>query len=125
MASSAATAAASPLIQYVVMRTDLKWTLGALAAQAAHAAVAAVWMTNDAADTKAYCAPEAIDSMHKVVLGCGSREQLEKIADTLRTDGVAFKLWNEQPENVPTCLATAPAEKAAVAAYFAGLKLLR
>jgi peptidyl-tRNA hydrolase len=121
----ASSAAASPLIQYVVMRTDLKWTLGALAAQAAHAAVAAVWMTKDAADTNAYCAPEAIDSMHKVVLGCGSREQLEKIADTLRTDGVAFKLWNEQPENVPTCLATAPAEKGAVAVYFAGLKLLR
>ena len=27
-------------------------------------------------------------------------------------DGVDFKLWNEQPENYPTCLATRPYPKA-------------
>jgi hypothetical protein len=44
------------------------WPLGSICAQAAHAAIAAVWMYKDHADTVAYCAPDAIDDMHKVVL---------------------------------------------------------
>jgi hypothetical protein len=33
---------------------------------------------------------------------------LEKLAEVLSTHQVPFKKWIEQPENIPTALATAP-----------------
>jgi peptidyl-tRNA hydrolase len=112
----------SPLVQYVVLRKDLGaslgWPLGSLCAQAAHASVAAVWEFRDHADTAAYCAPDAIDSMHKVVLEVKGEAQLTNLSDKLRDAGVDHKLWMEQPENFPTCLATRPYRKDKVASFF-------
>ena len=73
-------------MQYVVLRKDLGaslgWPLGSLCAQAAHASVAAVWEHRDHTDTVAYCAPDAIDQMHKVVLEVEG-EQLVNLAAKL------------------------------------------
>lgn len=59
------------LVQYVVVRTDLvqrlSWPLGAVVAQACHAATAAVHLHYGDPDTQRYLAQ--LDSMHKVVLG--------------------------------------------------------
>ena len=112
----------SPIVQYVVLRKDLGaslgWPLGSLCAQAAHASVAAVWEHRDHTDTVAYCAPDAIDQMHKVVLEVKGETQLLNLAAKLADAGVDHKLWMEQPENFATCLATRPYRKDEVAQWF-------
>ena len=72
----------------------------------------------DHADTVAYCAPDAIDQMHKVVLEVKGETQLLNLAAKLSEAGVDHKLWMEQPENFPTCLATRPYRKEEVAQWF-------
>ena len=99
-------------------RSPVQRLLGSICAQAAHAAVAAVWEHREHADTVAYCAPDAIDGMHKVVLEVKGETQLVNLAVKLAEAGVDHKLWMEQPENFPTCLATRPYPKAEVAAHF-------
>lgn len=115
------------LVQYIIVRKDLAktWPLGALLAQGCHACVAAVWASRESAATAAYLAPGALETMHKVVLGAESQEALLALSRELAERGVAAHLWVEQPEGVPTCLATAPGAKDVLAPHFAGLKLLR
>jgi peptidyl-tRNA hydrolase len=126
MSTAASAALAAPtLLQYIVLRSDLGWPLGSLVAQACHASVAAVWLSRDAPGTVAYCAPAQLDSMHKVVLNIQGEEALRALSDELRTAGVVHKLWVEQPENIITCLATAPGDKAALASHFKKLKLAK
>ena len=48
--------------------------------------------------------------MHKVVLETGP-DDLSKISEKLKEAGVDHKLWIEQPENFPTCLAVKPYPK--------------
>lgn len=61
---------AEDLVQYVVLRKDLwtdkQWPLGSVVAQGCHASTAALWLSRDSQATKAYCAPDKLDSMHKV-----------------------------------------------------------
>ena len=127
--SSAASAGASDdtLVQYLVLHRPKGFSLGALVAQGAHAAVAAVFASRDAPHTRAYCDPARIDEMHKVCLEAPSREALEALAAALEaaTPPVAFKLWVEQPEGVATALATAPYPRSTLRPLFAALKLLR
>ena len=58
------------VVQYVVLRRDLwkelDWPLGSVVAQACHAATAVLWQCRDDDVVNAYCAPENLDSMHKV-----------------------------------------------------------
>jgi peptidyl-tRNA hydrolase len=61
----------------------------------------------------------------QVVLEVKGEAQLAALAGRLAEAGVRHKLWVEQPEGVPTCLATAPAPKAAVQPHFKKLKLCR
>ena len=49
--------------------------------------------------------------MHKVVLEAGSEAELRKVADKLTEAAIDHKLWIEQPENYPTCLAVKPYQK--------------
>lgn len=93
-----APAGSDTLVQFVVLRKDLRtelgwptarsrplpaslptWALseappgaaqGAVVAQACHAATAALWLHRDHPDTAAYCAPSALDAMHKARLRC-------------------------------------------------------
>jgi len=51
--------------------------------------------------------------------------ELAGIADALKGDKMDFKLWTEQPENTPTCLATKPYEKSDIQKYFKKLKLFK
>lgn len=60
------------------------------------------------------CYPQAKDA-----------ETLTKLADKLRDAGVDCKLWVEQPENVPTCLAVKPYLKSEVQSHFKHLKLCK
>ena len=95
-----AAAAASPggtLVQYVVVRKDLSkppmgWGAGPIMAQACHAVAAAIWLSRDTPNTKAYCAPEALNSMTKVTMEIKNEGQLLKLAEGLTKAGVIFKL---------------------------------
>ena len=53
----------------------------------------------------------------QVVFEAKSAEQLENLQSKLKSDGIACKLWVEQPENVPTALATKPCRKSLVTQY--------
>jgi peptidyl-tRNA hydrolase len=131
--AAAAVAAAAPpddfLVMYVVLRrdlwTELRWPLGPVVAQAAHAATAALWLARDAPATAAYCADGAIDAMRKVTLEVGGEAELRALAAKLEAAGVVHKLWVEQPEGVATALATAPAAKSAVGPLLKRLKLCK
>uniref|UniRef100_A0A0D9W933 peptidyl-tRNA hydrolase n=1 Tax=Leersia perrieri TaxID=77586 RepID=A0A0D9W933_9ORYZ len=130
-------AAEDVVVQYVVLRRDLAdaWPLGSVVAQGCHAAVAAVWAHRDHPDTAAYCGPDNLDRMHKacstcieilrVTLEVKGETQLKNLAEKLEAAGVRHKLWIEQPENIPTCIATAPCPKSQVSSFFKKLKLCK
>ena len=111
------------LVQYVLLRKDLKWPTGALIAQACHATAAVNYSFRADAETIAYL--EAADSMHKVVLGAESEAALMSAASDLKLAGIGHRLWIEMPEGVATCLATKPTRRGAVKALLASFKLLR
>ncbi|KAE9459070.1 hypothetical protein C3L33_09022, partial [Rhododendron williamsianum] len=115
------------LVQYVVLRRDLidAWPLGSVVTQGCHASVAAVWSHKDDPHTVDYCSPTNIDSMHKVTLEVKGETQLSNLSEKLRAGGIAHKLWIEQPENIPTCLATKPYPKSMVSSFFKKLKLCK
>lgn len=116
-------------MQYVVLRSDLwkekGWPLGSLAAQAAHAATAALWLSRETEETRGYCSPDAVDSMTKVVLEADNEATLRELAESLSKAGIAHKLWIERPENEATALAACPNRKSVLAPAFSGLKLCR
>ncbi|XP_030054545.1 putative peptidyl-tRNA hydrolase PTRHD1 [Microcaecilia unicolor] len=120
---------ASPrrLVQYVVVRRDLQrglgWPLGALVAQACHAAVAVIHLNYSHEDTQQYL--QELDSMHKVVLEAPDDASLLALAETLKQECVDHKLWIEQPENIATCLALRPYPKEEVHQHLKMFKLLK
>ena len=118
------------LVQYVVVRKDLSkapmgWGAGPIMAQACHAAVAAIWLSKDTPNTQAYCAPDALDSMTKVTMEIKNEGQLMKLVDGLTKAGLIFKLWIEQPEGIPTALATSPVYREEKRALFKKCQLYR
>uniref|UniRef100_A0A1A8MN05 peptidyl-tRNA hydrolase n=2 Tax=Nothobranchius TaxID=28779 RepID=A0A1A8MN05_9TELE len=125
----AAPGAASPgrLVQYIVVRSDLvhklSWPLGAVITQACHAATAAVHLNYGDPDTQRYLAE--LDCMHKVVLGAPDEAALSGLSDSLTQAGVSHKLWIEQPENIPTCLALKPYPKETVQPLMRKFKLFK
>lgn len=139
-----------PIIQYVVLRRDLidKWPLGSIITQGCHTSVAAIWTHRDHADTAAYCSPADLDSMHKartgveflfssspsgcdetyrmqVTLEVKGEQQIRNLSEKLTAGGIEHKLWIEQPENIPTCIATRPYQKSQIASFFKKLKLCK
>jgi peptidyl-tRNA hydrolase len=63
--------------------------------------------------------------MHKCVLGIEDQEKLESLHAKLTESGIVHKMWVEQPENIPTCIAVKPYDKETVQEYFKDLKLMR
>lgn len=61
--------------------------------------------------------------MHKIMLEVSSEEELLNYSEKLKEKEISFKLWIEQPENIPTCLATAPYTKETFKKIFKGLKM--
>ena len=117
----------STLVQYVLVRGDLLlregWPLGAVIAQACHAATAVIHLNYDDEAVQRYLAD--LDNMHKVVLEVGDEQALRSTVDKLEEAGVRHKLWVEQPENFPTCLAVKPYPKQEIQKYFKKFKLYK
>ncbi|XP_059473633.1 putative peptidyl-tRNA hydrolase PTRHD1 [Neocloeon triangulifer] len=117
----------NPIVQYVVVRGDLlsqlKWPVGAVLAQACHACTAVTHLFYEDEHMKEYLAD--LDSMRKIVLEAPSEDSLKNLAASLTEANVPHKLWIEQPENFPTCLATKPSPKLNVQEYFKKFKLFK
>ncbi|KAM7396000.1 hypothetical protein PAMA_007332 [Pampus argenteus] len=125
----AASGTGSPgrLVQYVVVRSDLvhrlSWPLGAVITQACHAATAAVHLHYADPDTQRYLSE--LDFMHKVVLAAPDEAALSGLSEKLTQAGVSHKLWIEQPENIPTCLALKPYPRETVQPLLRKFKLFK
>jgi hypothetical protein len=52
-------------------------------------------------------------------------ESLRKLANKLSEENIDHKLWIEQPEDIPTCVAAKPYKKEDVQQYFKDFKLFR
>ncbi|KAJ7341349.1 hypothetical protein JRQ81_005339 [Phrynocephalus forsythii] len=120
--------AARGLVQYVVLRGDLgreplSWPLGALVAQACHAALAAAHAHGEHPDTAAYLAEGG--RMRTVVLEAPTERDLTALAETLEQNNIDHKVWVEQPENIATCIALRPYPKDDVHQHLKKFKLLK
>ncbi|NXC92517.1 PTRD1 hydrolase, partial [Cercotrichas coryphoeus] len=121
-------AATAGLVQYVVLRGDLarpprSWPLGAVVAQGCHAALAAIHGYREHPDTGAYL--EQGDAMRTVVLEAPDENSLLDLSEILKNKGVDHRLWMENPEGIPTCLALRPYPKNQVQPHLRKFKLLK
>ena len=118
-AAAAESEAEDTLVQFVVIRRDLlktmEWPVGSVIAQACHACLAVTWEHREDADVAKYLAPENIASMHKVTKEVKGAPQLLTLADKLKAEGIIYRLWMEQPENIPTAIALKPYPRSHVA----------
>lgn len=120
---SVKTDSSDPIVQYILVRTDLNWTTGALIAQACHASIATISETVQNQFTKSYLGD--LDNMRKVILRAEKLEDLTSVQAVLRNAGIEHRLWIEKPENIATCLACSPQPKSLVQAAFRHLKLFK
>ncbi|XP_042319669.1 LOW QUALITY PROTEIN: putative peptidyl-tRNA hydrolase PTRHD1 [Sceloporus undulatus] len=116
------------LVQYVVLRGDLRrepflWPLGALVAQAVHAALAAVHEHRRQPQTEEYLAQGG--RMRTVVLEAPDEYALSALTESLQQNGIDHKVWVEQPENIATCVALRPYPKETVHHLLKKFKLLK
>eukprot|EP00966_Prymnesium_polylepis_P137856 3185978-Prymnesium_polylepis.1 len=105
------------IVQFIVVRRDwlktLEWPVGSVIAQACHASTAVMFEHRDDAAVTAYLGK--LDSMYKVVKEVKGEPQLLTLAEKLRSEGIAHKVWLEQPENMPTAIALKPYPRSQVA----------
>jgi len=115
------------IVQYVIVRGDLltklSWPVGALVAQACHASTAVIHLFYQEEHTQEYL--KDLDNMHKVILEAPDEKSLLALHAKLTESSVDHKLWVEQPEDFPTCLAVRPYPKAEVQKHFKKFKLYK
>ena len=109
----------------LVVRSDLGMGRGKIAAQAAHAAVAAVLAGLGAPDFRAWLR----DGQPKVVLKAVSEDDLFAIADRASNAGLPVQVIHDAgrtqlAEGTPTCCAIGPAEDSRIDAVTSDLSLL-
>ncbi len=109
----------------VVVRTDLGMGRGKIAAQVAHAAVAAVLAGLSGADLAAWLR----DGQPKVVLKVSTATELQDVVRQAEAAGLPVELIRDAGRTqvapgTPTCCAVGPADGDRVDAATAGLSLL-
>ncbi len=124
--SSATEIVATVAVKLVVaVRTDLGMGRGKIAAQVAHAAVAATLASLGTTDFAAWLA----EGQPKVVLKVGTAGQLEDVVRQARASGLPVEVISDagRTQVTPgtlTCCALGPAEAQRIDAVTAGLALL-
>lgn len=115
---------AAKLVQYVVVNGEIakSWPKGAVIAQCCHAVSAVSHLYASDADTVEYF--KDLDNMHKVVLEAPDVSKLNSLGEVLQQNDIKHKVWIEQPENIPTCIALKPYRKEDVHKYVKKFKLL-
>ena len=109
----------------LVVRTDLDMGRGKIAAQVAHAAVAAVLAPRHRRDFRAWL----LEGQPKVVLRVGSAGELSQLAADAKAAGLGAELIRDagRTQLAPgtlTCCAIGPAENSRIDAITGGLALL-
>ena len=109
----------------LLVRTDLGMARGKIAAQVAHAAVAAVLAAAGSPD----CALWLAEGQPKVVLRVASGTELCQVADAARAAGLPVQVIRDAgrtqvPPGTPTCCAIGPAAAARLDPVTGGLSLL-
>jgi len=109
----------------LVVRADLGMGRGKIAAQAAHAAVAAALAAAGTADFRAWLG----DGQPKVVLRVAGEEQLTAIAAQASAASLPVQVIHDAgrtqvAEGTPTCCAIGPAQEARIDAVTGELPLL-
>jgi len=109
----------------LVVRADLGMGRGKIAAQAAHAAVAAALASARSRDFKAWLR----DGQPKVVLRAASEQQLYAIAEQAHAAGLPVQVIHDAgrtqvTEGTPTCCAIGPAAANRIDAVTGALTLL-
>jgi PTH2 family peptidyl-tRNA hydrolase len=109
----------------LLVRTDLGMGRGKIAAQAAHAAVAAVLATMGSPDCDLWLA----EGQPKVVLKVASGADLCQVTEAARAAGLPVQVIQDAgrtqvPPATPTCCAIGPAASARVDQITGGLSLL-
>jgi peptidyl-tRNA hydrolase, PTH2 family len=109
----------------LVVRSDLGMGRGKIAAQAAHAAVAAALASVGTPAFRAWLR----DGQPKVVLRAGSEAELHAIAEQAADAGLPVQVIHDAgrtqvAEGTPTCCAIGPAPDAAIDAITGQLSLL-
>ena len=124
--SSATEIVATVAVKLVVaVRTDLGMGRGKIAAQVAHAAVAATLASLGTTDFAAWLA----EGQPKVVLKVGTAGQLEDVVRQARASGLPVEVISDAGRTqvtpgTQTCCALGPAENQRIDAVTAGLALL-
>jgi PTH2 family peptidyl-tRNA hydrolase len=109
----------------LVMRADLGMGRGKIAAQAAHAAVAAAMAGSGTRDFRAWLR----DGQPKVVLKVSGEDELYAIAERAHASGLPVQVIHDAgrtqvAEGTPTCCAIGPAEASRIDAITGELSLL-
>lgn len=58
-----------------------------------------------------------------IIVQIPDEKSILELSDTLKANQIDHKLWIEQPENLPTCIALKPYQKQDVQKHFKKLKL--
>lgn len=111
--------------QVIVVNASLHMPPGKLAAQVAHASVAAM-LTADPKDVQAWLD----DGMTKIVLQIQNQIELRALYEKIRETDIAAQLIHDAGRTVlapgtMTCLGIGPAVEAEIDVFTGGLKLLR
>jgi len=110
---------------YILLRkdllTELKWPIGAVATQAAHAASACIWTFRDDPDVMAYM--KDLEHMRKVTLAIKDEAELRTMEEQLKSGGVQYYCWIEDDQAV--CIAIKPMERGSVSGLVRHLSLFQ
>lgn len=114
-----------PVKLVLVVRTDLDMGRGKIAAQAAHAAVAAALASLGRPDFDQWLQ----DGQPKVVLRAASAEQLDQIARQAQAAGLPVEVIHDAGRTqlapgTPTCCSVGPAEASRIDPVTSDLRLL-
>jgi peptidyl-tRNA hydrolase len=102
--------------------------VGGLISNATHAAISVIIENSQDKDTNNYTGTSALPpatQMHSVVLAANDQTELEQTVDKLKQNNIIYKVWIEQPENYPSCLATKPYQRKIIQPILKHLKLFR
>ena len=125
--------------QTIVVRTDLKMRKGQLCAQAAHASLKVlldrmlhdepnktmeIRCHEDWGDYYGAVYPWLTEKFTKIVLGCGSEDELLALAERAKESGLPYVIVEESGFNTPTALAIGPAASEDINPITGELRLL-
>ncbi|VDD92286.1 unnamed protein product [Enterobius vermicularis] len=112
-----------PRVMYLILRRDLleklKWPIGALVSQGAHAATACLWKFRDDPEVLSYMSN--LEHMRKVTLEVSDEQELMNCAAMLQENNIDNSVWIE--DGMPVCVAVKPLKKSIISKHLKSFSL--